>query len=168
MAYTDHFQAADDLVAHLNTVVPNISDPLLRAKYIGFLGISVVTVFELCVREVLIEFARKKNKHFGVYCSSVFDRLNGRVTLKDLREVHIKPFGDKYVSRFNSKLDTLEKASLTAGNGSVKASYGNVITWRHSFAHQGVLPANASYAETTKGFVAGKSVMSCLAQAMVR
>lgn len=168
MPYVDHFNSTDGLIAHLDTVVPVIADPVLRAQYVGFLSVAVVTVFELCVKDLLIEFARKKNRHFGVYCANVFDKLNGRVTLKDLREMHIKKFGDKYVTRFESKINDLEFSALRDRGVSLKSSYGNVIIWRHKFAHEGVVPANASYAETTRGYEAGKEIVRCLADSMIR
>jgi hypothetical protein len=130
--------------------------------------VAVVTVFELCVKDLLIEFAKKKNKHFGIYCANVFDRLNGRVTLKDLKELHVKKFGDKYVAKFEAKVEELELLSLRERGISVKSSYGNVIVWRHKFAHEGIVPPNASYAETTKGYEAGREIVRCLADTMVR
>lgn len=33
MTYGSHFRHADDIVNHLNVVVPEITDPLLKAKY---------------------------------------------------------------------------------------------------------------------------------------
>lgn len=168
MPYTDHFRATDDLVAHLNLVVPGIVYPALKSQYIGFLNVSVVTVFELCIKDLLVEFARKKNKSFGVYCANVFEKLNGRVSLKDLKEVHVKKFGEKYVTKFSSRLEVLEVDALRDRGVSLKSSYGNIIVWRNKFAHEGVLPANASYGETCSGYDAGKEIISCLAQAMVR
>lgn len=168
MAYTDHFASGDRLIAHLDVVVPTITDPLLRAQYVGFLTVSVVTVFELCVKDVLTEFATRKHKTFGTYCSNAFERLNGRVNLRDLREQHIKRFGDKYVGRFNSKITALENEFLRRDRISVSSSYGNVIVWRNSFAHEGRLPPNASYEETTKGYRCGREILRCLSEAMVR
>lgn len=168
MPYVDHFNSTDGLIAHLDTVIPGIADPVLKAQYVGFLSVAVVTVFELCVKDLLIDFARRKNRHFGIYCANVFDRLNGRVALKDLKETHIKKFGEKYVSRFEAKIDASELAALRDRGISLKSSYGNVIIWRHKFAHEGVLPANANYMETTKGYEAGKEIVRCLAESMVR
>ena len=53
MPYLDHFQHADDVVTHLNSVVPTIPDPLLRAKYVGFVSVAAVTVYELAIKEIL-------------------------------------------------------------------------------------------------------------------
>jgi hypothetical protein len=166
--YTDHFHAADDLILHLDQVVPTIADPVLRTQYVGFLCVSVVTVFELCIKDVLVDFAHKKNRNFGAYCANAFERMNGRVSLKDLRDMHVKKFGEKYVSKFATKLDAIELLTLKQKGLSLKASYGNVIVWRNKFAHEGVLPANANYVETAKGYAAGREIIACLARAMVR
>lgn len=82
--------------------------------------------------------------------------------------MHIRRFGDKYVTRFSNKLDEIDDQQLANFGVSVKSSYGNVIVWRNSFAHEGLLPANANFAETRKGYECGKSLLGCLALSMVR
>lgn len=49
MTYSDHFLHADDIVKHLDIIIPSITDPLLTAKYVGFVSIAAVTVYELAV-----------------------------------------------------------------------------------------------------------------------
>lgn len=168
MPYSDHFTLVDGLTPHLDTVVVPGLDPLLTSKYVGFLCVSAVTVMELAVKDILVDFAGKKHRLFGGFCQGLYEKLNGRITLKDLRESHIKRFGDKYVTRFSSLLDAEENRELRTSRRSIKSSYGNLITWRHSFAHQGVLPANASYAEAKQGFELGKVVLHSLSTAMRR
>lgn len=170
MSYTDRFQLVDGLTAHLDTVMLATPgpDPFLSTRYVGFLCVSAVTVIELAVRDILIGFATAKHRVFGVFCQELYERLNGRVMLDDLRRTHLKKFGDKYVKRFSTMLDREELAELGASSRSIKASYGNLITWRHSYAHQGVLPANASYLEAKQGFELGKRVLQCLDRAMKR
>lgn len=170
MSYVDRFQLVDGLTPHLDTVMlaTPAPDPFLASRYVGFLCVSAVTVIELAVRDILIEFASKKHRVFGVFCNERYERLNGRVTLKDLRENHVKKFGNKYVERFSQMLEAEELRELAASGRSIKSSYGNLITWRHSYAHQGVLPANASYLEAKQGFELGKDVLHCLDKAMKR
>jgi hypothetical protein len=168
MAYSDHFRSTDDLIAHLDTVIPGLTSPVIRAQYTGFLCVAVVTVFELCIKELFVEFAEKKHRSFGTYCGNVFEKMNGRVALKDLKEVHIKKFGDQYVKKFTVKLEDMERRGLREERMSIKSSYGNVIVWRNSFAHEGILPPNASYEETSVGYKAGQKIVACLAQSMVR
>jgi hypothetical protein len=94
--------------------------------------------------------------------------LNGRISLRDLKESHVKKFGEKYLNRFEVKLNFRELTDLTTRGISVKSCYGSLIVWRNSFAHEGVLPANASYFEIKRGFDAGKIVLECLAETLVR
>jgi hypothetical protein len=165
--YTSRYALADDLISHLDTVVPGL-DPFLTSRYVGFLCITGVTVFELALRDILVSFATKKHRVFGGFCQDFYERLNGRVTLGDMKSMHIKRFGDKYVNRFVRFLDETETLELRATGRSMRASYGNLITWRHSFAHEGILPANASYHEAKQGIDLGKSVLDCAARALVR
>lgn len=167
MAYTAHFVAADGIVAHLNTFVPGLA-PALRSQYAGFAAVSALTVYELAVKEIFIEFATKKHNVFGHFTSEHFDRINGRIGLKSLKDEHLPRFGDKYVKKFSKLLEAEEKIGLAAAQGSIKSSYGNLVTWRHGFAHGGVLPANATFAEVTRSYELGKRVIACLATAMNR
>lgn len=168
MSYVHRFSSVDGFVTHLNGVIPALKDPFLQTQYVGFLCVSVVTVFELCIKDLFLSFAEKKHKSFGRYCSNVFDKMNGRVMIRDLRELHIKRFGDKYVSKFDSEISSCENANLSARGLSIRSSYGNVVVWRNSFAHEGSLPANASYLETCRGYESGKLILECLGRAMVR
>jgi hypothetical protein len=168
MPYTDRFLPLDGLIAHLDTLMPTITDPFLRSQYIGFLSVSVVSVLELCIKEICIAFAEKKHKSFGAYCANNLERMNGRISLKDLKEMHVKKFGEKYQKRFEATLNASENSSLSSVGVSVKSSYGNLVVWRNSFAHEAILPANASYAEMRKGYDAGKRVLECLKNSLVR
>jgi hypothetical protein len=52
MPYADHFKLADDLIAHLDTIVPNIADPFIVSRYIGLAAVAGVTSYELAVRDI--------------------------------------------------------------------------------------------------------------------
>ncbi len=168
MPYADRFQLVDGLIGHLDTVIVVTIEPFLRTRYVGFVCVSAVTVMELAIRDILVEFATRKHRVFGAFCQELYERMNGRITLDDLRKNHIKKFGDRYVARFARLLDAEELQELSTSGRSVKASYGNLITWRNAFAHQGILPANASYDEAKQGFELGKQVLRCLNSAMTR
>jgi len=168
MPYTDHFQLADDYVAHLDVVIGAISDPFIKSRYSGFLAVSAVTVYELAIKSVFIEFASHKHKILGSFTSSYFDRINGRIRVQIVRDEYIKKFGEKYVRRFRKGLDKCEKEILRTDGESVTSCYENVITWRNDFAHQGLIPATATYEEVKKAYTFGKQVIHCLATTMHR
>ena len=168
MAYEDHFKHADDVVAHLNTIVPAISDPWLQSKYTGFVAVVAVTVYELAIKEIFIEFARRKHKVLGHFTESFFDRINGRIKIKNIREDYIKKFGDKYDSRFQRKLDNAIKLYMQINHRDIRSSYSNLIIWRNNFSHEGRLSSTATYSEAIQAYEDGKEVLHCLAASMTR
>ncbi|TXH84720.1 HEPN domain-containing protein [Thauera aminoaromatica] len=168
MAYANHFRHADDVIAHLNTVVPTITDPLLVAKYSGFAAVAAVTVYELAIKEIFCEFGRRKHKILGNFTESYFDRINGRITLKNIKDDYCLRFGDAYASKFKNRLDTAARRYLIAHRRDARSSYGNLIVWRNDFAHEGRTPATATYAEVVQSYEDGKLVIHTLASSMVR
>ncbi len=168
MPYADHFQHADDVVAHLNTFVPGLGDPLLRVKYTGFVTVAAVTVYELAIKEIFCEFGRRKHKVLGKFTERYFERINGRVAVKSIREDYCARFGDVYVDRFKKKLDARAKAYLTMHKRDVRSAYGNMIVWRNDFAHEGQIPNLPTYGEAVQSYEDGKEVIHALAAAMVR
>ena len=110
MAYTSHFVIADDMINHLNSVVGRITDPWISSRYIGFVSVSAVTVYELTLKEIFIEFAQKKHNVFGTYAKSNFDRINGRIKYKSIKEDYVEKFGVKYLNRYKRKMAETEKS----------------------------------------------------------
>lgn len=159
---------ADDYIAHLDVVLSSISDPFVQSRHTGFLAVSAVTVYELAVKTIFREFAQGKHKVLANFTESYFDRINGRIKLSVLRDDYVKKFGEKYVKRFDKKLEKKEKELLSTIGGSVKSSYGNVITWRNDFAHEGNIPATPTYDEVKRAYNLGKHVLHCLAETMKR
>ncbi len=168
MSYTDHFQHADDVISHLDTVMPTISDPLLTAKYIGFVSVAAVTVYEQALKEILIDFAKKKHKVLGNFTEAYFYRINGKIKIKVILEEYIAKFGENYQKRFKKNLDRAAKSYLAAHRRDMKSSYANLITWRNDFAHEGRMNSTTTYSEVVQAYKDGKEVIHCLAQTMTR
>ena len=168
MPYTDHFQHADDVVAHLNGIVPKILDPLLQTKYVGFVSIAAVTVFELAIKYIFIDFSSRKNKVFGIFTKNYFNRINGKIKIQIIKEDYIKKFCDKYLQRFNKKIDNATKNYLSINRRDIVNSYQNLIQWRNNFAHEGNINATATYNEAVLAYQDGKEVVRCLAESMTR
>lgn len=168
MPYSDHFKLADDMIAHLNTVIATVSDPWITSRYIGFVAVAAVTVYELAIKDIFIEFCTNKHKVFGSFSRSHFERINGRIKSKTIRDEYIRWFGEKYVNRFNRIIDQAEQESLRNNRISIRSSYGNIITWRNEFAHAGIVPSTVTYLEVVNSYEAGKEVIHCLAKTMRR
>jgi len=168
MAYKDHFQLADNMIAHLDSVIYNINDDLISSRYVGFVSVSAVTVYELAIKEIFMDFAEKKNKVFGNFVFNYFNRINGRIKYKVLWDEYVKRFGEKYVKRFKNKVQKANEASLRNEGISVLTSYQNIIIWRNQFTHEGIPPNTATYTEVVKAYHAGQRVIDCLAESMNR
>lgn len=168
MAYQEHFNLADEYIRHLDMVMNSIPDPFIKSRHVGFLAVSAVTVYELAVKEILIEFSENKHKVLGSFARSYFDRINGRIKTQIIKDEYVSRFGEKYKKRFQKILDEKEKELLKTQGVSIKSSYANIITWRNDFAHEGKIPTTATYDEVKRSYEVGKNLINCLADTMVR
>jgi hypothetical protein len=168
MDYADNFTHADDVVLHLNGVVPSLDDPLLQAKYVGFVAVAAVTVYEIAIKEIFISFGTKKHRTLGAFTESFFDRINGRIRLDTLKNDYISPFGDRYKKRFTKNLETRSQSFFRQHRRDVRSAYGNIIVWRNDFAHKGLIRTTATYPDVVQSYEDGKEVIHCLAQTMTR
>lgn len=166
--YTDVLVTADQYIGIIEESAAKKTDQLERNKYVGFVAVTAVTFFEEAVKDIINEFASKKHPILGNYVKIQYNKLNGRITLKDIKDDHIPKFGPKYKDRFKRKLAEIENKMLRAGRGSVTASYGNIVNWRHGFVHGGAIPSNATYEESLKCYTLGKEVLHCLHQSLRR
>lgn len=166
MPYHDKFLATDTLLTHLNPVVGAITDTGIKANYAGFLSVSAVTVYELAIKEIFIDFAIRKNAVFGGYIQSRFSQINGRIKLANLKDEHIKPFGQKYLDKFEKKLKVREAALLAGLGKNLRSSYSNLILCRHNYVHEGA--PTLSYQEVVDNYNCGKEVIHSLFEAMQR
>lgn len=168
MPYTDRFALVEDYLLHLDQIMAGIHDPFIQSRYLGFVLISAVTVYELAIKDILYEFSDKKHLVLGQFARARFDHLNGRIKIYALKHEHLGMFGAKYVQNFDRKLSQAEDTSLKNGHGSIKSSYGNIISWRHVFVHEGVAPSTTNYNEIKKAYSSGKEVIHCINAAMKR
>jgi hypothetical protein len=168
MVYLNRFRLADDVIAHLDSVVIELHDPFLSSRYAGFLAVAATTVYELAIRDILTSFAEKKHKVLGEFTRRTFERLNGRITIDDINNRYTRPFGEKYIMRFKDRVEETEDLGLRTLRISIRTSYSNVIRWRHLFAHEGEIPPYATYDEIRNSYQIGKAVIWCLSEAMQR
>lgn len=167
MPYTDKFVPTDNLITQLSPIIAGVADPLVRASYAGFLSVSAITVYELAIKDIFIDFADKKHGVFGTVIENHFSRINGQIKISELRGKHISLFGGKYLKRFDKEFKRKENASL-AGTPSISltAQYSNLIICRHQFVHGGAPTLTAN--EVMDAYNYGKEVIHCLNFAMRR
>ncbi len=163
-----HFQIADDYIEYVDGVMNAMGDDFIRSRYLGFVIVSAVTVYEISAKEIIFNFARKKHKVFGEFMEARFQRTNAKIQIDDLKNDFVRKFGVKYEKRFTKKLDTLESRTLLSERSSVKGAYKNLINWRHSFVHTGAAPNTTNYEEIKKFYNLGKNVLICLDETLTR
>jgi RiboL-PSP-HEPN len=168
VGYEDHFKLVDDLLPHLDATTNEAIDPFITSRYAGFLALSSATVLELCVKDILINHSNEINASFGIFVSKSYERLNGRIKIQALKEEHLSKFGERYVKYFSRLLKKLNHLHFVSKRRSICQSYSNVITWRHSFAHEGQVPTNATYREVRDAYIDSKIVIRCLDRTMSR
>jgi hypothetical protein len=168
MSYVDRYQIADQLITHFSTVIPTIHDSYLVSRYTGMVAVVGVTSYELAVKDIFIEFARLKHKVLEACTRDYFDRLNARIMYRSLHKEYAFHFGIKYQTKFRKKIRDTEKRLLRSQGKSILTCYNNLITWRHQFAHEGILPNTATFQEAVDCYEFGKNVIECLAASMQR
>jgi len=166
MTYQDHFKLADDIISHVDTVIHEIADPFISSRYIGFISVSAVTVYELAIKEIFCDFASQEHEVLGSFVLSYFERINGQIKLQKIKEDYIPRFGQKYVDKFKAKIEESELEILKTSKRSIKNSYNNIIEWRNQFAHKGDIPPTATYQEAIDSYFTGKEVIHCLSATM--
>ena len=168
MAYNDNFKHADDVIAELNNYVPTIKDPLIQSKYVGFVSVVAVTVYEMAIKEIFITFANNKDEVFGNFIESFFYRINGQIKVKCIEDKYLSKFGKKYVDGFDEKLEIKANQYMITNKRNFKSQYNNLIVWRNAFAHEGKINQNATFSEVVQAYDDGKEVINCLAESMKR
>lgn len=166
MPYSNRFVATDNLIAHLNPIINTVTDTAIKANYAGFISVSAVTVYELAIKDIFIEFATKKNKVFGDFVDIHFARINGNIKLDNLKNVHVKHFGNKYLVKFNANLVKNEKIVFSTTQKEMRSSYSNLILCRHDYVHKG--SPTLSFEEVLDNYEIGKYVIQSLYDAMKR
>lgn len=154
-----HYAAADALLQHLSALPVQQWTPEIQSRYVGFLAISCAAVLELTLKDTLDDFASTHGPVFRSYLQKDLRSINARIRICHIRDEHLSRFGSNYLLRFDRGLDRIEQNSLRSSGKSIKAAYGNLIVWRHSFAHEGVVPSNASFNEVRDAYAAGKLIM---------
>lgn len=168
MPTEDHFRKADEYLTHVQAAISTVKDGFIQSRYLGFVIVSSVTVYEISIKEIISSFANRKHKVFGQFVDGKFERLNARIQIQDLLGDFVENFGDVYAKRFRKLLDDQEKAILLKQRASMKGAYKNLIKWRHDFVHTGAAPPTTNFGEVHQSYELGKDVVRCLERALIR
>ena len=163
MTYIDRFKATDDLINHLQSIVSGMTDEELKSKYAGFLSASAVTVYELAIKDIFINFSEKMNPVLGIFVTEYFNHINGRIQIEKIQE-YVKSFGEKYLNNFNKKLEEKKQLYLRIYHNDIRENYKNLITCRHNFIHEN--NTTMTFNEIVEGYKLGKEIIHILNETM--
>lgn len=160
------YNSLDLLISQLEPMTQSGIDPLILSSWAGIVAVEAVTAFELSIKQICEEFARKKHKVFGSFVRTSYERLNGRISYKDLKDGIVKPYGEKYYKRLINKKESKTAMILASDRVDLVQSYDNLIMCRNRFVHAGVL--TLSFSEAVKFYQIGKNLIDVLDETMKR
>lgn len=166
MAYQSRFNNVDLLIAQLTPIAQSGIDPLVLSAMAGIVAVEAVTAYELAIKDIFEEFARKKNKVFGCFVKYSVGRLNGRIKYQEIKDNMVKAFGEKYLHRFVAKKEQKTANVFATEHVDLVQTYDNLVLGRHQFVHVGVLTMTLQ--EAIKNYNIGKELISALDEAMKR
>lgn len=166
MCYSDLFEISDAYIKHSELVVVHIADPIIISRYTGFAATNAVTMYELAVKRLLVQYCMSQHPLLGNVAENIFSRVNGKIKIDDIKKNFLSKIDHKLSLRFEEVIFEWESAILISTGKSIRNSYNNIIQWRHDFVHSGHPPLNATLKETIESYYAGKCIIECLSLAL--
>lgn len=166
MANRAEFGSIDLLISQLEPMAQTGIDPLILSSWAGLVAVQAVTAYELSIKKICEEFARRKHKVFGSFVKSSYARLNGHISYKALRDGIVKPYGEKYLKRLVKNKDSKTALIMASERVDLVQTYDNLITCRNKFVHAGML--TLSFSEAVKYYRIGRNLIDVLDETMKR
>jgi hypothetical protein len=148
-----HFDRIERLVLEMRRFVPSdkIETAQFRADLAGLLVVSMAASYESCVKETLVTYATGHHVAFGNFALKNYAKLNSRVSLSDLYG-YARTFDSGVHDRFGWLLDRRKKTIDKRLGMNIVKSYGQILSWRHDFAHAGIRNTTIEEAMATHRF----------------
>lgn len=161
---SEEFSSIKNLFREINEIAPAGTPAMdsIRADLAGLLVVTLAATYENCVKIVLINYADNKNANFSYFVERQFEKLNSRITVRDLQG-----YTKKFDSRINAKFKKeLEKVQRRVGSENIQNKYEQILAWRHAFAHAREKLTTLEEAYTFHCY--GKYVLYAFSQAFTR
>lgn len=142
MAHEDiftHFRRIDDLVREIEVHAPvaKIGTADIRADLAGLLVVSIVAMYETCVKETMVTYAGERGAEFQIFVERNFEKLSSRIETRELRR-YAKTFDQSVADRFVSILDRRRRLVTNIAGRNVEKQLETLLDWRHKYAHAGI------------------------------
>lgn len=133
-----HLSRVDKLYEEIVRSVPNDVEFLdFRADLAGLLVVSMASSYENCVKETLYAYGDSHSPAFGLYTRNIYAKLNSRIDLQDLFK-YAKLCGPDVSRTFRVEFQKEKDRVYRFTGKSVEAIYGQILDWRHDYAHAGL------------------------------
>lgn len=166
MANRAEYNGLDLLISQLEPIAQTGVDPLILSSWAGIVAVEAVTAYELAIKRICEEFSRKKHRVFGTFVKSSYERLNGRISYKDIKDGIVKPYGEKYLKKLVRVKDAKTLAVMASERVDLVQTYDTLVLCRHKFVHAGVL--TLSFSEAVRSYKIGKHLVDVLDETMRR
>ncbi|TCB47046.1 hypothetical protein E0H80_16405 [Acinetobacter sp. ANC 4779] len=129
----DELNHVDYLVNEINRIAPakENSNLTVRGELSGLLLVAMCAIYENMIKQIMIEYADSVHSDFSYYIEKKYEKLNSKITKKDLEE-YLKLFSPRKEKAFKSELERMQKY-LNKVHPNEK--YQPLLSWRHSYAH---------------------------------
>lgn len=134
-----HFKRIDNLTREIDLHAPiaKIGTAEIRSDLAGLLVVSIVAMYETCVKETMSTYAGGHGARFQGFIERNYEKLSSKIEPNDLKR-YAKTFDpalrDRFVSILNGRKRLVSK--LTGKN--IETQLGNLLDWRHKYAHAGL------------------------------
>ncbi|WP_428943252.1 HEPN domain-containing protein [Pantoea sp. FN060301] len=134
---TEILDAANVLIEKMNNYAPaSNKNNEFRADLAGLLVVSISSLYENCIKEIILDYALRHHQQFAAYTSRNYEKLNSKIRVDDLNKL-AKLFDDKVHQKFTKNLKRIRQRTERWAGKDIVGSYNQILTCRHSFAHAG-------------------------------
>lgn len=125
---------AEEIEQHIPSGRPSLND--FRSDLAGLLTVTSCATYENCVKMILQDYAGRQSNLFRIYAENQYEKINSRIDIGDLHK-YCKTFHPAIARDFKERLDKAKRFYLDRTRLDIAESYGQLLKWRHSFAHSG-------------------------------
>jgi hypothetical protein len=134
----ENLDRIDALALEIGQHIPAAQGALtgFRSDLAGLLVVLICAAYENCIKEILNSYAGRQSALFRIYTQNRYEKINSRIDIQDLQS-YAKTFHPDLGLKFKSKLKETSEYYLRRASVDIKSSYGQILQWRHIFAHTG-------------------------------
>jgi hypothetical protein len=136
--YNKFFEQAQELTSKLQNIESSVieTDRELSSDFAGFTAIFYCSMVENAAREIFCDFGRSCHHALLHWISQETERMNSKISIDDLRSFCGR-FGKSYSEAFTEYIKEEEEKLSGTSHVPLRASYKNLLLWRHAYAHSG-------------------------------